>query len=394
MASRRPYDGDTQPGLEVVPGEHGHHQDAPEVRDTSNDNAKELYVVSKYPGTPGYYSQAPEQYDGGGQLLATPPAAPGGPAPRRRRRLWIVIGVLVGLMVVLAAILGGILGSRAAAGSSSVSSQQPGKAGVGAGTATGTAAAKATPSGTQQRLQQIQQGSALAVTGLRKTDGGLDMFLFYQDPQENIRFSRCDTTQVTSGNSKTCWDVPISISTFARPGAHLSVGTILYGESLNGQTQLVYSGERNRFLSSNLNDRITPRVTDDSVNAKQYTMGSNSSLGSYWPWTLYQDSTGRLHHVRNQLRSGYSPAAEWDEAMLDIVAMNGSSLAIVPMSTNMSRIAEKGGYSLFYQDLQGRLAVSVIDLNSPQLDPTYPLSWPTSAFVLSPPSLVLFEAAC
>jgi hypothetical protein len=228
MASH-PYDGSMQAGLEVVPGGHEHHEDGPEVRDTSNNDAKEVFVISKYPGLSGH-SEAPERYDGE-QLLAPPTVgAAGGSAPRRRRRrLWILIGVLVGLVVVLAATLGGIIGSRA--GGSSASSQSgggaaPGQAATGTGTATGTAAAKATPSSTQ-RLQQIQQGSALAVTGLRKTDGGLDMFLFYQDPQENIRFSRCDTAQVISGNSKTCWDVPVSISTFARPGAHLSVGTIL-----------------------------------------------------------------------------------------------------------------------------------------------------------------------
>ncbi|KAK0614710.1 hypothetical protein B0T14DRAFT_570614 [Immersiella caudata] len=46
------------------------------------------------------------------------------------------------------------------------------------------------------------------------------------------------------------------------------------------------------------------------------------------------------------------------------------------MSANFSRIALKGGYAVFYQVPSGRLVVSITDLHIPELDPSYPLSWP------------------
>ncbi|KAK0634202.1 hypothetical protein B0T14DRAFT_467522 [Immersiella caudata] len=366
------YNSDTQPGLEVVQGaadgaevvpqERGYDHQWPEVRDTSQNETKELLVVAKYPGPPAY-PEVIKEHDDREQG-----------SKKRRRRLWILIGALTGLVVVLAAALGGTLGARAAAGGSSADGSS-----AGATTANGTATSTATtPSNTQQRLQQIRQGSSLAVTGIRKLDGGLDAFLFYQDPQDEVRFSRCNAAPASAGDTKNCWDVPTTINTFARANAQLSASTILYGDKMNGQTQLVYSGDRNRYLSSNINEQYTPRFTDDSVNAKQYTMGPNSSLASYWPWTVYQDSADRLHHVRNLLLSGDAPQADWDNNVMEITALNGSRLAVVPMSTNMTRITQKGGYAVFYQNPQGRLSVSITSLDSPQLDPTYPLSWPTA----------------
>lgn len=206
----------------------------------------------------------------------------------------------------------------------------------------------------------------------------MDLFLFYQDTKDEIWYSRCDTSLVNSGSSRTCWEEPVTFNTSAQPGARVSVGSLLYEPAQNPQVHFVYTGDQSRFLSSNINDLRTPPIVDDSVNGRGIVTGANSSLSSYWPWTIYQDPGGRLHHVRNRLSGNFAPAGEWDDNRIEVIALTGSALAIVPMSTNFTRIAVKGGYGVFYQNADRRLAVSITDLNSPELDPTYPLSWPTS----------------
>lgn len=134
-----------------------------------------------------------------------------------------------------------------------------------------------------------------------------------------------------------------------------------------------------------------PPIGDDSVNNVQIVTGLNSSLSSYWPWTIQQDSGGGLLHVRNKL-GGFAPRAEWDVNRINITALVGSSLAVVPMSANFSRIALKGGYGVFFQATDGRLSVAVTDLESPELDPTYPLSWPTELPVITPPKKAAIAA--
>lgn len=146
------------------------------------------------------------------------------------------------------------------------------------------------------------------------------------------------------------------------------------------QTELFYTGEKSRLLGTNLNDVNSPSITEDSVNAVGITMGANSTLAAYWPWTIYQSTDASLHRVRNRLYSTFSPSTTWDGNRIGISALPGSKLAIVPCSANFTRIALKGGYGVFYQTLDGRLSVAVTDSNSPEVDPLYSLSWPTGMF--------------
>ena len=364
------HDAGAQPGLEVVPQEH--NQSWPQVRDTSHQDTKEL-LVTKYVDAP--HSQ-PELYSPAQPPLPPLPTEPADAAPeqRRRRRRWIIAGV-VALLVILVAVLGGVLGSKAASsnpsGSAGGAPQSQSTASSTSTTTTAGSSGAPTP-----KPQSLQQGSAFAVTGMRKTDGGVDMFLFYQDPQQGLRYSRCDTARVGSNN--TCWGAPVSFNTFVQPKSSLSVSSILYGSRFNAQTQLTYNGQKSRLLSTSFNDASTPNVAEDSVNNMEIYTGLNSSFAQYWPWTMYQDTAAGLHHVRNRLLAGFSPASEWDDNRINVTALAGSKLAIVPMSANFSRIALKGGYAVFYQGIDSRLAVTVTDLNSPELDSTYPLSWPTS----------------
>ncbi|GAB1316890.1 Fucose-specific lectin [Madurella fahalii] len=352
-------------GLEVVPGEYGPYGHLlPETREGSNYDGKEITTVV-YPG-----SYAPPQ-----PLLSELPAQE---QPARKRRLWLVFGGVIAALVIVGAVLGGVLGSRAARSSSgeSEASQSGGSANP-TSTPSGGGTGNPPPSNTTTaRPESVRQGSALSVTGWRRSDGGAEMHLFFQDPQDGLRYSRCDTSRRTEANGS-CWDAPVSFHSFAKPDTRLAASTLLFGDLYQPQTQLLYIGGRTRLNGTNFNSQNTPPYAEDSINDRQVFTGLNSSVTAYWPWAIYQDSAGELLHVRNQLLSNWSPTSTWDVSRINITARTASRLAIVPMSTNFTRIAVKGGYAIFYQAPDETLAVSITDLNSPQLDPDYPLSWQT-----------------
>jgi hypothetical protein len=382
MEPRHPYAPDGQPGLEVV-----HHpelevavqerlpygQSLPEVR------ADEYLREGKEAATP-VYSDYPEHYP----LPASyPPHTPpielaATEQASRKKRLWLVIGAVIALVVILAAVLGGVLGSRAAKSSGeSGASQTGGSSGGSNQNPSSTGNTTDTSSNSTTQLQSIRQGSGLSVTGWRNPSGGVETYLFYQDPENGIRYSRCDTTRRTSSNNSACWESPVSIHSFADAGTRLASSTILWGDKYNPQTQLFYTGFKTRMLGLNLNPQLQPNISEDSVNRLEVFTGPSASLAAYWPWTVYQDSTGVLYHVRNLLGGNFEPSASsWDKNRINVTAVTSSRLTMVPTSTNFSLIAVKAGYAVFYQNIDSKLAVSITDLNHPQVPRGFTQPWP------------------
>lgn len=91
---------------------------------------------------------------------------------------------------------------------------------------------------------------------------------------------------------------------------------------------------------------------------------------------MYQDAGGALVHVRNNPPENVDPNTFWGDSRINVTALVGSKLAMVPVSTNYTRIGSRGGYAVFYQGLDSRLSVSITHLG--ELGSTYPLSFPTS----------------
>jgi hypothetical protein len=160
----------------------------------------------------------------------------------RRKRPWLIVGGIVAVIVILAAVLGGVLGSRAANSSSGDSSASrtgaDGGDGGNADTPSGDATSNTT-STTTTRPQSIRQGSGLSVAGWRKPDGSAETYLFFQDPQDGLRYSRCDTSRRSPGNDTTCWASPFSFNSYAKAGTRLGASTILWGDIY--QVSLPYS---------------------------------------------------------------------------------------------------------------------------------------------------------
>ncbi|KAK3301767.1 uncharacterized protein B0T15DRAFT_578028 [Chaetomium strumarium] len=413
-----------QPGLEVVYQGHlevAYDQSLPEVRpdEYTSDGKIVSPLITKYPGHshPGTYSTESTHAKDASQELSKPKEG-----WRKRKRLWLVLAGIGTVAVILIVVLGAVFGSRAGR----ASSKDPASQTTSSSDANNTNNPNNTASGsntttTTTKPQSIRQGSSLSVTGWRKPDGNVETYLFYQDPQDGLRYSRCDTshrTTTTGGeaNDSTCWEPPVRFNSYARPNTPLAASTILWGDQYQPQTVLFYSGFKTRLLGVNFNDQFSPNTSDSSINNRQQpqqasdTQNQNNqnhiftildgALASYWPWTLYQDASGALFHVRNLLGGNFAPSdTAWDNNPTNITAaVAGSALAVVPLSANFSRIAVKGGYAVFYyqsssQDKDkdkdgGRLAVGITDLDSPELAADYPLSWPTEI-----PAIVLPRAA-
>ncbi|KAK4120276.1 hypothetical protein N657DRAFT_625561 [Parathielavia appendiculata] len=378
------HNGGEQPGLEVA--SHGglevaaqercgYGQSLPEVR------PGEYLEAGKEVTTP--YSDYPEHSPFSGPPPYPPhgpPAEPAGAQATRKKRLWLVIGGVIAVVVVLAAVLGGVLGSRAA--NSSAASQTGADSGDSAqNPSTAGNTTDRTSGSNSTGTQLIRQGSGLSVTGWRKPDGGVETYLFYQDSANGLRYSRCDTSRRSTGNESACWEPPISFNSVAQMGTRLAASTIIWGDKYRPQTQLFYTDFHTRLLGININAQLQPNVSDDSVNKVDVSTGPNSSLAAYWPWTIYQDPTGELYHVRNLLGGNYEPSVFfWDNNETNTTtALNASRLAVVPTSTNFSLIAVKAGYAVFYQDAaSNKLAVAITDLASPEVPEGFAQPWPVA----------------
>jgi hypothetical protein len=231
-----------QPGLEVVDqDQHGLQlasqeylgHSLPEVRADEYVHGGKESIINKYPAP--QYSEYPEHY-----YSPAPPPEPGlEPAELgagstvRRKRLWLIIGGVIALVVILGAVLGGVLGSRAAkssAAASSSASSSPDTGGNGGQNPSSSTTTASTPSSTATGPQSIRQGSGLSITGWRKPDGSAETYLFYQDPQDGLRFSRCETSRRSPGNDSTCWASPVGFNSYARSGTPLAASTVLWGD--------------------------------------------------------------------------------------------------------------------------------------------------------------------
>jgi hypothetical protein len=116
----------------------------------------------------------------------------------------------------------------------------------------------------------------------------------------------------------------------------------------------------------------------DSIDGVGWSTGSESALAAYWPWLVHQDATGALVHIRNNPPANLEPGAAWGAAGINVTALLGTRLAMVPASANFTRIAGWGGYAVFYQGRDSRLSVAVTSLSGPDSSLNAPPSFPTS----------------
>ncbi|OHE91281.1 hypothetical protein CORC01_13439 [Colletotrichum orchidophilum] len=345
-----------QPGLEVVPHEQlEHSQDwsgLQAANPSSLDSGKE--AISGH-NDAGKTHVVPNQIELGG------PTFQGAPVPKRR--LWFIVGGIAFALVTAAAVVGGILGSKAA-------KHSQGEFSLPTSTPTPTIVTSPTT-----RLQSIRQGSPLTITGWSQS-GGVEMFLFYQDHDNQIQRSVYDTSGTSAGGNSS-WQSPQKFNSFASADTRLGGTIIQYNTSYKPQTELYYTNSDGRVLGVSINDELNPSYEEDSIKSLALSSRVNSSVAAYWPWFIYQEVSGVIVEVRNRLLDEFAPAAEWDTKRLNAIADDDSRLALVPLSTNFDKMAVQGGYGIFYQ-VDGGLVALIPDLGSDQLAKDYADSWPTT----------------
>ncbi|KAK0652631.1 hypothetical protein B0T16DRAFT_406536 [Cercophora newfieldiana] len=200
------------------------------------------------------------------------------------------------------------------------------------------------------------------------------MLLFYQDTNGEIGYARCDTTKTLPGAS--CWRTNGTFASHSTERTQLAATSLVWETRMQPQTQLFYTGGEVRLLGTNINDQSDPRIVEDSINNMAYTADRESSLAAYWPWLVCQSPNGGLVHVRNNPPANLDPSASWGSFDIGVTALAGTKLAMVPLSTNYTKIADKGGYAVFYQGTDSRLSVAITHLN--ELNSSYVQSWPTT----------------
>jgi hypothetical protein len=218
------------------------------------------------------------------------------------------------------------------------------------------------------------------VTGWRRQDGTLETYLFYQGEDDGLRYSRCDTALIQpDSNSTSCWTPPVAFESSTNPDTQLGATTIVWGDEYQPQIELFYSGLKTRLLGVNFNENLRPVLSQGAITHLHIHTTPNTGVTSYWPWTLFQLADGSVRHLRNLLVGDKREPnkVDWDINPINVTALTGSRLAVVPMSSNSTYITSKAGYAVFYQDpTTKQLAVAVPDLHNPEVKPVYRLPWP------------------
>lgn len=82
--------------------------------------------------------------------------------------------------------------------------------------------------------------------------------------------------------------------------------------------------------------------------------------------------------MRNLLTGGrYSPQSKWDVDKLGVYPVLGSRLALVPLSTNITKSSWKGGYAIFYQGADNSIYINVPEVDSDEIPQPYARSLPS-----------------
>ncbi|KAK3495372.1 uncharacterized protein B0T23DRAFT_130678 [Neurospora hispaniola] len=337
-------------GLEVVPYEKlKDTQCWPEVRqeevgkEVTPDTALANYWKWKDERDQYNAGRAPEVAD------TQPSAKPS------RKRLCVMLGSVLAAILIVAAIVGGVVGSKVTRelkantnpvldsgghGGSSTTIPTPSQTTTGGGAVSTTAAANA---------GAIRSGSPFAVASWRNDKGNVALYLFYQDKSNDVYYIKHDGAT---------WGKPVNIITGLRRNTRLTATIILngFGNPARPHVILTYIGAGSTVLGMAINENNNPAVSDDP-NIKKMSLEAmaNSSTASYYPATVYQAASGELGQALIFM-------LQWLNRMTGIMALPGTSLAMVPISTRWANYSTSGGYGLIYQKPDGRMAAAVPNL--------------------------------
>ncbi|KAI1365502.1 hypothetical protein F5Y08DRAFT_303804 [Xylaria arbuscula] len=244
----------------------------------------------------------------------------GNPAPGyskylhgRHRRLLTLSGIGIFILIIVAAVVGGVVGSKRNDTSSVSPIATP-------GTPTSSASL---PKSTVTPPRPLQSNSGLAVAGWRTQDEFFNLRIFYQDQDDGLKFSEYKSDGAGWGGTTKVDREDILSNT--------TLGATVILEMNPPQYELFFLNTSSLVTGNNFRDRVTKITGDvDSIDGYPILAHSKSRLSTFWPYVALQKPNETLHIVN---WVGIDPTA-WQNQTLGIDALEGSSLAILPLSSS------------------------------------------------------------
>lgn len=330
---------DSQPGLEPVIDDSHHGMQA--YNPLEHENLYKEPVLSAAPVHQAYGDYGPIADGGNYQAAAGSPTANAKP----RSRLWLLGGAV--LIAIIAGVIGGVVGWKVTENNNGSRASSPST--TSPATSNNTDTGSNGESGSSDSLiaganNTIRANSALAVTGWRY-GSDFAIRLFYQGPDDVIRFSGYDTL---FGN----WTIARALDVEATSKSPLAT-TVIWRSSLDPgltpfpQIQSFYRSQ-SKLSGQNWRDGGPATGFTDSIEDHDVSLPSASRLGVYWPSVLLQDASGAVQEVfYNQSNAGYQPITA-----LSISGSTSSPLIALPLTPSH----EDHELRILYRRSDGKLA--------------------------------------
>ncbi|KAI5927718.1 hypothetical protein F4810DRAFT_706462 [Camillea tinctor] len=267
----------------------------------------------------------------------------------KRRKQWSIGGIIV--VIIIGVVLGAVLGTTVARSSSSSKNAS-------------------TNTSNEPSPTTIKAYSKIAVTGYR-LDSGDDyaIRLFFQDPQDQLRFM---SKESTSDN----WTDSTILDTL--PYAPRKDGAIAASAYMNSGTkpilELFYEDEdsiaRSQMFNFELENGTLPlKGRSSSLNDYPLDMGTGTSISSFFPYVVTQDADNKVRWTIMYGMNGSNPQSPWwvNDTDLGIEASAGSSLVNLPAAQNYSDAS-----GVVYRSTDGKLSCK---LRNDSAESTQGTSW-------------------
>ncbi|KAH8196427.1 hypothetical protein TruAng_009414 [Truncatella angustata] len=259
-------------------------------------------------------------------------------APGKSRQWWIAGGIL-GLLIMIGAVVGGVVGANALKNADSM---------VGGGQ---------TPPSENTTITTpkiIRQNSRLAVTGYRGASGNYTLRLFFQDPDNQLRFM--DKSSVGG-----IWTDPVTLDTLdykPMPNGSIAVGSYLGHdpqllEFFYVDTNNIIRGAKFNFW----NIGEPPKGEASNINDFPLKVAENSSISCYFPHVVSQDADATVRW--SKMIGNGSDESRWyweNDTSVHVAGSPRSGLVLLPVAQTYW---EDAGF--VYRDGSGRLAVAIRD---------------------------------
>ncbi|KAI1498284.1 hypothetical protein F5X99DRAFT_394188 [Biscogniauxia marginata] len=253
--------------------------------------------------------------------------AAAGEAKRKKWMLWIIGGVVL-TMVIVGAVVGGVLGSKAGKSDSNTSSDSA--------------------------PETIRAYSRIAVTGYRlDSRDDYAMRIFFQDPQQQLRFI---SKESTSDN----WTDSTTLDTLAY--APKKEGSIAASAYMNSGTkpilELFYEDQdgiaRGQMFNFELENGSLPlKGQRSSLNDYPLQIGEGTRMSSFFPYFVSQDADNKVRWTVMYGLDSSKPENPWwvNDTDLGIEASAGSALVNLPAAQNYSDAA-----GVVYRSIDGKIS--------------------------------------